>query len=361
MIGLRMTKLKKVDIEKLNEYVASDLIRTQTHPTLPLMILNYSEKAQHKKAWDLYTLSCRGLVIDLFGNIIARPFNKFFNLEEHQVLPDLPYKVYEKVDGSLGILFNFRGEWIMATRGSFTSDQAIEGMKMLNNMKAQQYLVPEYTYLFEIIYPENRIVVDYGANRKLVLIGVINTATGEEITLNCASHIFSAVSEWDVRNPEELKELKLDNFEGFVLKYENNFRIKIKLEEYKRLHKIVTGVSSRSIWDALRFRSPIEGLLEKVPDEFYQWVIDTKQELEVLYETIYEKALVEYQQVPKNCSRKEQAEYIQKYMSYPHIAFKMLDNKPVEEAIWKMLEPKYEQPFKQRVNKEVEEPSKIVG
>lgn len=356
-----MTKLLKVDLEKLKEYEDSDLIRSQVHSRLPLKILNYSEKAQFKKAWDLYTLSCRGLVIDAEGSIVARPFNKFFNLEEHQVLPNLPYRVYEKVDGSLGILFNYKGEWLMATRGSFESEQAIEAMKMVKNIKAEQHLVPEYTYLFEIIYPENRIVVDYGASRKLVLIGVINTATGAEVSLNCASHIFSAVSEWDIRTPEELKELKLDNFEGFVLKYENNFRIKIKLEEYKRLHKIVTGVSSRSIWDALRFRSPIEELLEKVPDEFYQWVIDTKSELESRYRTIYETALLEYQHVPKGCTRKEQAEYIKKYMSYPHIAFKLLDNKCVEESIWKMLEPKYEQPFKQRVNKETEETSKILG
>lgn len=353
-----MTKLRVVDLEKLKEYEDKDIIRSQDHPSYPLKILNYTEKTQFKKAWDLYTLSCRGLVIDRnTGRIIARPFAKFFNLEEHQVLPNLPFEIQTKIDGSLGILFHYNNEWIMATRGSFTSEQAIEGMKILDNLRIKEYLRPELTYLVEIIYPENRIVVDYGANRQLILLALVNTETGEEVDIKSASHLFKTVDVWDYRDIDELKNLKIDNFEGFVLKFENNFRVKIKLEEYKRLHKIVTGVSSRSIWEAMRFKAPIEELISNVPDEFHQWVIDTKKELESRFEVIKIRAVRDFIKVPKGVSRKEQALYIQKHTEFPQLMFLYLDNKPVEDAIWKMLEPKYEQPFKQRVNQTTEKTS----
>jgi RNA ligase len=35
------------------------------------------------------------------------------------------------MDGSLGILFNYKGEWVLATRGSFTSDQSVKGTELL--------------------------------------------------------------------------------------------------------------------------------------------------------------------------------------------------------------------------------------
>ena len=41
----------------------------------------------------------------------------------------------------------------------------------------------EYTYLFEIIYPSNRIVVDYGSSRRLVLLAAVHTQTGIELAI----------------------------------------------------------------------------------------------------------------------------------------------------------------------------------
>ncbi|NBU99435.1 MAG: hypothetical protein EBS19_14710 [Spirochaetia bacterium] len=68
-------------LEKLNEYHEKGLVYKQIHPTLPLTIWNYSEKVQYENLWDEITLMCRGLVTDNDGNIIARPFKKFFNID----------------------------------------------------------------------------------------------------------------------------------------------------------------------------------------------------------------------------------------------------------------------------------------
>ena len=166
----------------LEKYYQDGLLLKQVHPKHDLTIWNYTPRVQYDRLWDDITIQCRGLVTNSKGDIIARPFKKFFNYEEHKPedIPNEEYVVYEKLDGSLGILFNYQGEWILATRGSFTSPQAIKGKEILNNHDISA-LRKDNTYLFEIIYPENRIVVDYGDEEKLVVIGGIHTETGEEI------------------------------------------------------------------------------------------------------------------------------------------------------------------------------------
>jgi RNA ligase len=158
-------------LDLLNKYFDEGLVVKQTHPTLPLTIWNYSLKTQYDNLWDEVTLQARGLVTDENGNVVARTFKKFFNLEEKKFTPTSDFDVYEKMDGSLGIFFYYEGGWIMATRGSFTSDQAVKGYEMMFKYDFTS-LHKNYTYLFEIIYPENRIVVQYDFE-DLVLLGMI--------------------------------------------------------------------------------------------------------------------------------------------------------------------------------------------
>ena len=82
---------------------------------------------------------CRGLITDNEGNIVARTWGKFFNLEEKKHTPTDDFDVYAKLDGSLGILFYYQNQWVMATRGSFTSDQAIKGFEMLKSCCKQVF------------------------------------------------------------------------------------------------------------------------------------------------------------------------------------------------------------------------------
>ena len=149
-------------LEKLNEYFEKGLVYKQVHPTLPLTIWNYSEKVQYEGLWDEITLQTRGLVTDNDGNIIVHPFKKFFNIEEGKHTPTEEFEVYEKMDGSLGILFFYEGKWIVVTRGSFTSDQSVKAQELLRSKYIVESIPKGYATLFEIIYPENRIVVDYG-------------------------------------------------------------------------------------------------------------------------------------------------------------------------------------------------------
>ena len=150
-----------VNINLLEKMVEEDLVNATDHPTLPITIFNYSKFCQFKSEWNEITLQCRGLIMDHDYNIVAKPFSKFFNLEEEKNIPNEPYTIYEKLDGSLGILFFYDG-WHMATRGSFISEQSVRAKKILEQKYSHliDSLNRDWTYLFEIIYPENRIVLD---------------------------------------------------------------------------------------------------------------------------------------------------------------------------------------------------------
>jgi RNA ligase len=156
------------------KYIDSGLVNENEHPEFPLVLYNYTQECQFGKKWDDVTRMCRGLIVHKETNeIIARPFSKFFNYEEHvangDAMPnEIPY-VYEKVDGSLGILYWFNGLPFIATRGSFSSDQAIWATQKIRE-KDLSFVDKRYTYLFEIVYPENRIVVSYGDMKDLVFL-----------------------------------------------------------------------------------------------------------------------------------------------------------------------------------------------
>ena len=141
-----------MDLSALNRYYEDGLLYKQVHPTLPLTIWNYTEKVQYSGLWDEITLSCRGLVTDNIGNIVARPFKKFFNLEEGKHTPTPDFEVFEKMDGSMGIIFKYSGETIFATRGSFISEQSKWMSDFATTYNYQDIIVDGFTYLFEIIY-----------------------------------------------------------------------------------------------------------------------------------------------------------------------------------------------------------------
>ena len=116
-----------VDPEELDVAVRDGLVRLARHPRLPLTIANYTAKAQWERRWTPVTRRCRGLVFADDGSLVARPFEKFFNYGDvvlPRVAATMPPLVTTKVDGSLGILVRWDGEWSVATRGSFTSEQS---------------------------------------------------------------------------------------------------------------------------------------------------------------------------------------------------------------------------------------------
>ncbi len=334
-----------MNITLLKTLVSERLINVQKHPDADLFIYNYSQTVQYSRLWNEVTLQTRGLILDANYNIVARPFPKFFNLTEHEPseIPNLPFEVYEKLDGSLGILYWLNDAPQIATRGSFISEQAVHATQILHRKYAHLFdkLAKNCTYLFEIIYPVNRIVVDYGDTDDLVLLGVVNNLTGDDEPMQDIG--FQIVKRYDgINDLDQLKALNLDNKEGFVVRFQNGFRVKMKFEEYVRLHRIMTGVSNIAIWEYLSEGKSFEELLEQVPDEFYEWVQQTVNELQTQFDAVLAEAKSVYKELP---TRKETALYFNE-QKYPGVLFNLYSGKSPDAGIWKLIRPEFSKPFK---------------
>jgi T4 RnlA family RNA ligase len=345
--------------ETLDGLVNEGWLISQVHPTLDLTIYNYSQKTQYEGHWTADTLAARGLVLNSKGKVVARPFGKFFNASEVPgQIPDLPFEVYEKMDGSLGIFFWYSSddtqklEPVFASRGSFTSEQAVKGWELLKKLPYHS-LAYGYTHMFEIIYPENRIVVDYGKKEGLVLLGVIHTNSGRELPYrDIEDHLgssFEMVKCYNItENWNHLVTLNEPNREGFVIRFSNGYRVKVKFEEYVRLHRIITQVSTIDIWERLKNNEPLDKLIEKVPDEFHTWVKETVRDLVVRYENIerdYRQVYTEITSYMHTVDRRQFAEAAKRY-PLSGVLFNMLDGKNYSDAIWKKIRPEWSKPFK---------------
>ena len=344
----------QLDRAKILSLIEEGYLMVNDHPSLPLRIYNYTRKSQFEKYWNEYTLLSRGLVLDHDYNVVAMPFKKFFNYEEHKIeeIPNTNFKVFDKMDGSLGIMFNYDNTWHIATRGSFISDQAVKAKKIVEKYNVSE-LDPFVTYLFEIIYPENRIVVDYNGEEKLVLLGIIHNKNGYDMPYDIIKyHVgirnidIPLVKIYDgVNDISELKSRNILNEEGYVLRYENNFRMKVKFEDYVRLHSIITNISTKDIWECLREGRDIDELLDRTPDEFDEWVRGQVNTLNEEFKRVEENSRSLFNVIYVDGIT--QKDFAQKALlwSVSSILFKMLEKKSYDHIIWKMIEPKWSKPF----------------
>jgi RNA ligase len=195
---------------------------------------------------------------------------------------------------------------------------------------------------------QNRIVVDYGDYEGLVLLGAFETKSGVEISRDELEKLdgFEIVTTYKTwgEGYDLLKEEISKDKEGYVIRFKNGFRMKIKGEEYVRLHKILTNISNRDIWEYLKEGKPLDELLEKVPDEFYNWVKDTVSDLQNKFDTIKNNVELEFKEL---INKKEFAE---KIIENPNksFLFKRLDSysNQLNDMIWDSIYPTYSKPFK---------------
>ncbi|WP_433215764.1 RNA ligase [Dactylosporangium sp. CS-047395] len=332
----------------LADMVTGGYIRTQIHPSLPLVIHNYTEKTQYEGVWNAATLACRGLVVSRDGRVLARPFAKFFNHGQPGAPAldlDGPVAVTDKADGSLGVLFPTPDGWALATRGSFDSEQARHATKLWRRRYAGRFEPPAgLTLLFEIIYPGNRIVLDYGDLDDLVLLGAVDIATGR-------SHGPSAVPGWPgpavesfgyATLAEALAAPPRDNREGLVVHFTvPDTRVKIKYSEYVRLHRIVTGLNARVVWEAM-LADGLDELLEPLPDEFHAWAVDIAAGLTASVQALAADVEREYAQVvvglPDGWTRKDFALAVAKSPRRGCL-FLRLDGKDYSALLWQQARP----------------------
>jgi len=353
---------KKIITKELEQkYQEQGLVRIQTHPTLDLKIINYSEKVTYENLWDENLLKYRALVYNSDYEVVAKSFDRFFNMEEEKHEATDSFEVFEKLDGSLILVFWYAGQMIVASRGSFTSPYALEA-KMLLETKYSAFTAIasmfqdayQFTYCFELIGFE-QIVVHY-AQSDIVLTGLFfysdKHGMWEEEEINYdddnKTGYPSIVKKFDGLDWKNIKGLNWQNAEGFVVRFSNGQRCKIKFEDYIKLHRQMTNLTTRSIWKALADGEPVSSILNDVPDEFYDKVHDYEKLLKKNYsdlETdIKTRYVLEYLSALKLPDYSRRSTFASNVAKYPHKSalFAMLDGKDYSGYIWKQVEPKFE-------------------
>jgi RNA ligase len=317
------------------------LVLVQEHPAGGLAILNYTRACQFLGAWDEVTLCCRGLIVDTrTWEVAAWPFAKFFNVNERPetqlaALPRESFVASEKLDGSLGILFRGPDGPAVASRGSFTSDQARRGTALLRALPGLTDVPGHLTLLFEIIYAENKSVVKYPFEGLVLLTG-FDRRTGEELS-------WQEAQEWAARlgcrTPQVYRFGSLEevlasraalppDVEGYVLRFASGLRVKLKGDAYLQLHRVIWGLSEKRVLEALETDTYAE-LLQEVPEEFHG-------EVEKLAAGFHEQARVVeadvlrlYEEAPRQADRKTFALWVHAHVPGPlrGALFQLLDGR----------------------------------
>ncbi|WP_347073261.1 NUDIX domain-containing protein [Bacteroides thetaiotaomicron] len=231
----------KIPLRALNWLIFNGYICRNTHPYCNLAIYNYTEKCKKHEYWNEITLWCRGIILDSQNYIRFKPLKKFFELKQlyNYFLPQTidNFNLYEKKDGTLGILYWINNMPYITTRGSFTSFQALSATTLLYTKYTSviHLLNKTVSYFFEIIMPEDKHIVDYGECRDLFLIGAYDNIKQQEITLNKLSDLpFKQVKSITTHlSLTNIMEDNKENEEGYVALFTNGQRIKIKFQSYK--------------------------------------------------------------------------------------------------------------------------------
>lgn len=292
--------------EELEQEVEDKTVNIQSHPTLPLFIANYSDLATYQRRWNEVTLNCRGLIYDKDFNIVARGPHKFWNAGEPNapVFPlDTKVSVTSKEDGSLGIYWEYEGHKGIATRGSFASDQAIRGTQMLTGDELPGDI-------FEIVYPQNRIVLDYDGQEALLPLGSVDLKSGL-IWRDGIQTTLGDVLGWDI--PEDQ--------EGYVVdilgdRLQPIAHVKLKGEWYVRMHSAIFGLTEKKVWESLKLgEDQFDDFVASLPDETHEWVKKVSGRMMVEFLDLHSKVheaidLIKSESFFEN--RKEVALHIQK-------------------------------------------------
>ena len=304
-------------LPSLNEFEQAALQgRIDMHRYYNMVGFKYTTNTVYSEDWDNVSLHARGIVFDKdSGKVLARPFDKFFNLGEmidmetgelkpiagyvknHLGFDNLygdykhqKFRVMDKLDGSLGIAFWTGTDWFVKTAGSFESDQAKWANGYFDQLINPAVLDKSKTYLFEIIYDEDKHPISYDFVG-MVLLGIIDTQTGIEEPL---SEILRVAKELNIKHAEVLEFNDFDEVvkyaknlpktkEGVVITFENGFKLKVKGDEFLQLQKIFHYLNENVIYENLKWGT----IFDYTELEFAYtdgFIMDIPEELEDLKE-----------------------------------------------------------------------------
>ena len=363
---LKLTEL--FSTEDLELELQDGYVKEQKHPFLPLTILNYTDKTTYEGYWTRVTTHCRGLIVNnVTDEIVARGPRKFFNYGEPSA-PEYPLdtlvRVTRKEDGSLGIVWRYLSNdmsnefYGIATRGSFSSEQAVHANGLITrddeqNIHYAHSSTEGYSRVWEIVYPENRIVLDYGETDKLIPLGTVNNRTGliewrpSSVLVNGHPAVMTLAEAIALPIPDDEEGYVLDILDEYLNVVDH---LKLKGAKYKELHSAIFGLTERKLYD-LWVEGQEAEFIEELPDELQPWALEVVFRLDHEWHDLMDEVHEAFDCVPFG-ERREQAQYIlETHKEIAPALFALLDNNIEKCHAWidKQIKPGHV-PFK--INKE---------
>jgi hypothetical protein len=296
--------LKKLDRDTIKKIHNDDLLNKDSYKDL--FIANASKKLFTPN--EEHQLFSKGIVYDKDFNLVSLPLVKIYNLGEKEngdrLAKKLPLsEVPEKWDGTMIQIFEHNGETIYTTRSRFFTDQFCDwAQEIMNEMYPAFKPEPGFSYVFELIHPDNRIITDYGDLKDMVLLSVFDVKNKMYLpmsvirnkydqTLNVVANLFHG----DMREVEKKVRALSDGTEGVVLVFEDDekvlHRTKVKADYYVELFRMKFACTYKNVkpvlltnpdlhdWDSFwqfnkdtnTFAEELEGFLREYFDRFMAW------------------------------------------------------------------------------------------
>lgn len=251
--------LNKFGLDKLVDEFAIKVSSDERFPDL--LVLNYNQIDSPKN--HPIVKECRSLVVNQEGgsySVVSRSFDRFFNQGENGDEFDLSkVELFEKVDGSLVSVFYVESYgWLYRTKSMIMPSLSVQGwdrtwedlIETCLDWVNISGLDKSFTYIFEVVGRENRVVVNYKED-KSYLLAVRNNKTGaysEDVTGQ-----FNTPRKYTFNSTKEcLESLKeLPNLEeGYVGYIDNVPVVKIKSPQYLAAHRLRgEGLTPRRIME----------------------------------------------------------------------------------------------------------------
>lgn len=226
----------------------------------------------------------RGLIFcSKTGELLSRPFHKFFNLNERpDVTPDFtkPHHIITKLDGSMIRPFrvgnNIRwGTKMGVTDVSMQAEEYVAKNPRYEHMAAE-FLAQNMTPIFEWCSRQQRIILDYPEDR-LVLLAIRDNWTGSYISrrqLELAASYYNVqvvdvhTLSWSTSDMPAFTEFvrSMKGIEGFIIQFDDGHMVKIKCDEYVALHKAKSYLDNERDVVGMILDEKVDDLLPLLPE-----------------------------------------------------------------------------------------------
>lgn len=232
---------------------------------------------EREPGWEVRR-ECRGIIFDsVTGDLISRPFHKFFNANEKpetqldQLDMSREHAIFDKIDGSMIRPLIIRGELFLATKMGIT-EIALEAQKLLTEKQIEWLrasVTCKTTPLFEYVAPTNKIVIHY-EEPKLVYLGSRENLMGAYRFFDGAPFevvpFRGHVTRDGINKFVDNVRLETEG-EGYIVRFADGHMVKVKNDWYVRVHKTLDDVRADKNVLKLALNNELDDVIPMLPAE----------------------------------------------------------------------------------------------